>query len=343
MEDNLIKSLSLKGVALVSFKFSKITAVLVLAVLLTAGCSGVKNPSIYAVVDGVEITRDEFDKYVNFLMFDPDYELTEETRLQVLEEMIEVQIYYAEAIAQGYEPDIEAATEDYHAYRDEVILDQPFVGNATGYYARMQELNLSEEWIINTFARFQVVYDMIDDEQEKVEAPDAEEIEEFYEREKEKYFAYDEARQIRHILINEGNFPDATEEEISALSKELAQEIYQRLLEGEDFGELALEYSQDSSAENGGDIGFVEKVDVVKEFGDVAFAAEVGEVAEPVESKFGWHVLEVTEIREAGVQELDETTRAMIAGALHDEAMKKSVDELLAELRDEADIVNNLK
>lgn len=324
-------------------KYSKITAVLVLAVLLASGCTGVKNPSVYAVVDGAEITREEFNNYVGFLFFDPELELTQETRLQILEEMIEVQVYYAEAAARGYEPDLEDATEEYETYRNRVIADEPFVGNATGYYTRMQELNLSEESIINTFARFQIVYAMLDDEQEKVEAPDAEEIETFYEQEKENYFAYDEERRVRHVLINEGNFPDASEGEVSALSKDLAQEIYQRLLDGEDFAELALEYSQDSSAESGGDIGFVEKSGLVKEFGDVAFAAEVGEVSEPVETKYGWHVLEVTEIKEAGVQELDETTRAMISGALHEEARRNAVDAFLIQLRDKADIVNNLK
>lgn len=324
-------------------KYSKITAVLVLAVLLAAGCTTVKDPTAYAVVDGEEITRKEFDNYINFLWFNPDLELDQETKLQVLEEMIQVQVYYAEATARGYELNLEQATEDYQEFRDQTISGQTFVGNATGYYERLQELDLSEEWIINTFARFQTVYAMLDDVREKVEEPSDEEIEEFYEKEKGTYFAHDEMRRVRHVLVNSKNFPDAAEEEIPTLSKNLAQDIYQRLLDGEDFAKLALEYSQDGSAESGGDIGFVEKGDVVKEFGDVAFALEVGEVAEPVESQYGWHVLEVTEIKEPGFHELDETRRAMIAGALHEDALKKAVDGFLAQLRDEADIVNNLK
>jgi len=323
-------------VAEVFGKYNKITIVLIIAVLFLAGCAGDKSPSVYAVVDGVEITREDFNNYVGFLWFNPDVELTAEQELQVVDELIQVQVYTAEAYARGIQGDTDKATKDYESFRDQIIAGELFAGNATAFYARMQELGLSEEWVISVFEKFQVINSLIADEQE--EEPDDEAITAYYEKEKEKLFAHGEMRKVRHILINKGNFPDASEDDITGLSEELAQEIYLRLVDGEDFVELAAEFSQDGSAQSGGDIGFIEKADVVKEFGDVAFSIEPGVIAEPVKSQHGWHILEVTEIREAGYFELDESIKDWIANAIQEER----VDTLLARLMDEASIVNNL-
>ena len=325
-------------------KYKKVAAALVLAVLLMAGCTGVKDPAVYAVVDGVEITREEFDKLrVGFLFFNPQEELSEDLRLQILDEMIRVQVYSAAASARGFEPDLDEASKTYESFRDQIIASELFAGNATGYYARMQELGLTEEWVIGVLAKFQIINAFLDEERDAVEDPDDEEIEAFYEEQKEALFAHGELRRIRHILINEKSFPEADEEDVDELSKNLAQELYQRLSAGEDFAELAREYSQDTSADKGGDIGFVEKGDVVKEFGMAAFALEVGEISEPIKSDYGWHVLEVLEIKEPGFHELDESMRDWISASLYKEAMDKRIEELLTQLMEDAEIVNNLE
>ena len=76
----------------------------------------------------------------------------------------------------------------------------------------------------------------------------------------------------------------------------LAEELRQRILDGEDFAELAQEYSDDpGSGVNGGDLGWFGHGAMVPSFEETAFALAVGEVSEPVESQFGWHLIEVTE------------------------------------------------
>lgn len=83
----------------------------------------------------------------------------------------------------------------------------------------------------------------------------------------------------RHILVEK---------------EEEAKDIYERLKKGEDFAELAKELSKDTgSGANGGDLGWFGRGAMVPEFEKVAFSLEVGEISEPVQSQFGYHIIQV--------------------------------------------------
>ena len=105
---------------------------------------------------------------------------------------------------------------------------------------------------------------------------------------------YDIEEQIRasHILV-------PTESQ--------AQDLHAQLLEGADFAELAREYSADSSnSDSGGDLGWFGRGQMVAAFEEAAFALEVGELSEPVQSQFGWHIIYLADRREARTPPLDE-------------------------------------
>lgn len=83
-----------------------------------------------------------------------------------------------------------------------------------------------------------------------------------------------------------------TDEETLAL----ATEIRQRIVDGEDFAVLAAEFSEDpGSAVNGGDLGWFPKGMMVAEFEDAAFSLPIGEVSEPIQTQFGYHLIQVVE------------------------------------------------
>jgi peptidyl-prolyl cis-trans isomerase D len=89
-----------------------------------------------------------------------------------------------------------------------------------------------------------------------------------------------------HILININNNKD------SALA--VAKDIYNRATAGEDFTKLAADYSKDkSNASKGGDLGYFGAGRMIKAFQDAAFNAEVGEITEPVETGYGYHIIKV--------------------------------------------------
>lgn len=73
-----------------------------------------------------------------------------------------------------------------------------------------------------------------------------------------------------------------------------AKNLYNEIKKGKSFAELAEEKSLCPSGQNGGDLGFFGKGMMVKPFEDAAFALEVGELSEPVQTQFGWHLIQVT-------------------------------------------------
>ncbi|MEM1127354.1 MAG: peptidylprolyl isomerase [Bacteroidota bacterium] len=115
----------------------------------------------------------------------------------------------------------------------------------------------------------------------------------------------------RHILFR------ATETDQGARNAALeeARDVRQRILAGEDFAALAREFSDDGSAAQGGDLGWFGRGRMVEPFEDAAFAAPVGRVTQPVESRFGVHLIEVTErsTQEVQLADYSQSLRASVA------------------------------
>lgn len=101
-----------------------------------------------------------------------------------------------------------------------------------------------------------------------------------------------EQMRVRHILIT----PDQIIDEETA--QQQLEEARERILGGDDFGEVAKLLSDDpGSASQGGEMGWTSPGEFVPEFEEVANNVELGELSEPFRSRFGWHVLEVLERR----------------------------------------------
>lgn len=73
-----------------------------------------------------------------------------------------------------------------------------------------------------------------------------------------------------------------------------AKDLFNEIQNGKDFAEIAEEKSLCPSGQNGGDLGFFGKGMMVKPFEDAAFNLEVGEISQPVETQFGWHLIQLT-------------------------------------------------
>jgi peptidyl-prolyl cis-trans isomerase C len=135
----------------------------------------------------------------------------------------------------------------------------------------------------------------------------------------------------RHILVG-------TEEEAKA--------VKERLAKGEDFAKVADETSKDKNAE-GGDLGFFTRGQMLKPFEDAAFALDVGEISEPVQTQFGWHIIKVEEKRDQKPPSFDDVKEAIktqlvaqkaqvVVTGLRDSAKIEIVDPELKRSMDDA-------
>jgi len=137
-------------------------------------------------------------------------------------------------------------------------------------------------------------------------------------------FMTPERRNASHILITAGD--ERTEDEARAL----AQSLLERLESGAEFAELAEEYSDDpGSAPQGGNLGWIEPDVMMPEFEAALYDLQPGDIAGPVETEFGWHLIRLDEIDEPRGQTFAEARSEIL-----EEVREERADDLYIELSD---------
>lgn len=160
-----------------------------------------------------------------------------------------------------------------------------------------------------------------------------EEAKEFYQSSKDQFSA-PETVEARHILVMVDKDADKkTRNE----KKEEAEKYRKQLLEGADFAQLAKENSSCGSASNGGNLGLIKKGQMVPEFEKAAFSQEVGKIGPLVESKFGYHIIEVLDKNEAGPVPFEEVKQDII-DYLGKQKEQQVILSYIEELKEKADI-----
>jgi peptidyl-prolyl cis-trans isomerase C len=144
------------------------------------------------------------------------------------------------------------------------------------------------------------------------------EAKKIYDEQIGKVTPQDEVR-ARHILV-------ATKEE--------AHEVIELIGGGDDFGEVAKAKSKDQgSGAQGGDLGYFARGQMVKPFEDAAFALKPGDVSEPVETQFGWHVIKIEEVRQKPLPTFESVKDRILASLL-----QRKAQEVVLGLRGQAKI-----
>jgi len=170
------------------------------------------------------------------------------------------------------------------------------------------------------------------------------EVEEFYKTHKDSLPELKETVDISHILV-----AVKPGEEAKRAALEKIKTIRDRIEAGEDFAELAKQFSEDpGSAKNGGDLGFMSRGNFVREFEEVAFALQPNELSDIVETQFGFHIIQMIDRRGekirvrhilitlkttkedelAAVEKIKSIHEQLVNGAIFEEMVKKySEDE----------------
>lgn len=161
-----------------------------------------------------------------------------------------------------------------------------------------------------------------------------EEVEDFYKKNPQQFQRPEQVR-ASHILISLGK--DAAPELVAEKQKK-AEEILARVKSGEAFDKLAKELSEDPSAkENSGDLNFFTREQMVPEFSEAAFGMKKGDFSAPVRSQFGFHVIQLTDRKDAETVAFD-TVKPQLVAFLNRQKRDGELSKLLKEVRDKANV-----
>lgn len=288
-------------------KKGKLTALIAIVLIfgaLAGACSNAGDEEVVAMVNDVKITKDEFYDY-----------LVEQNGEEVLEALILEKML-----------DLEVEANNIEVTEEEIDAE----------YAEMAEAYGGEEGLQSTLQMYGYTEDSIRKNLklnlsiEKLMEPlitvSDEEIALYFAENKEDF---DVSEQVKasHILV-------ATKEE--------ANDILEKLNSGESFEDLAKEFSLDTSnAGNGGDLGYFGKGAMVQPFEEVAFRLAVGEVSEPVETTFGFHIIKIFDKKAAEEATLDGSKEA-ITEVLKETKMTEAYQTWYSEVKGKYTVKNNL-
>jgi len=281
-----------------------IAAVALAAVMVAGGAVTLlaqSDADVVAVVNGEPITRDELYE-----------EMVRAVGREVLDELILIKLVQQEASARGVTVSPEEIAAEVAAIEDDVGGPEQLASLLSLYGMTVEDLE--RQIHLNRLVRA-----LAGDGIEVTE----DEIRSYFDENRERLAKPEQVR-ARHILVE-------TEEE--------ARELRERYLTGEDFAELAREHSIDRGSANlGGDLGWFGRGVMVQPFEEAAFSLEPGQISEPVQSPFGYHLILVEEREEGAEAVLDEATRDSIREQLWEEKLSQRIPVWLEELRSAADV-----
>ena len=300
-----------------------------------ASASGI-HPGAAALVNGVEISYERFNSFyqeyrrpygINVAGRGDHLSKLTKLRKEAMDEMIEQELVRQAAEAKGIEV---SADEVEQAI---VEIRKPFK-SADEFERRIQSEGFTEQGYREHVERMLAAKKYLDDIRLGVAEVGDEELEQYY-RDNEYRLTFPEQVRVRHILLTWK--PMGTTDDRAAIRKQMIP-ILERARAGEDFAELAREFSDDyATKHNGGDTGLFKRGEMAPTFEAVAFALQPGEISQPVETSFGVHILRLVERREPYLLPLDEI-REQLRDHVLGERMEAAVEQETERLRQQGEV-----
>lgn len=244
-----------------------------------------------AVVNGTVIKQAEFDSEMSRVLerlqrtgrIPNDLERSQ-IKKQVLENLIARELLYQESQKKGIKVDQKEIEEQITALKGRFPSEVEFK-NA------LSTANLTEADLRFQFERDVAIRKLLDDQIGGKSTVSEKESRAYYDGNLESFKKPEQVR-ASHILIK---VDPGADEAKKAEARTKIESLQAKLKNGEDFGALAKEYSEGPSGPKGGDLGFFGRGQMVKPFEEVAFSMKPGQVSGMVETRFGYHLIMVTE------------------------------------------------
>ncbi len=317
------------------FRFRRLLlAIVAMLIGFATPCPGQPAQDRLAVVNDVPITRQDVMNEATVLAADIQLRNLMWTKeqiaglsKQVLGTLIDRELLYQQA----QQRNIKIRSQ----WIERALMDlKAKIGNAAAFDAYLQSSGLSEEQLRERIQKGLIVKRFLHREViRRIRVSEAE-MQAFFSRYPEFFIRKDQVR-VRQIFIA---FPRGNN--LSARGDALLriQSIQDRLRQGADFAALALEHSEDPSNARGGDLGYLERAQMIPSFAEAAFALQPGEISDIVESRIGYHLIKMLD-RSPSSQMAYRNTRTKIERTLRRNKEKAATAAYLAKLKSQTNII----
>ncbi len=292
-----------------------------------------KSGEIAAKVNGQPIYKaefqsevDKFERQASMMGRGTDEKQVAEMRKQILDKLVGREILRQEAVRLGLKVNNDELESHIKGLREKM-------GTPEEFTQALSHMGLTEQTLKDQFASEMMLRRLIDQEIASKVTVETSEIKAFYEKNPDM-FKTPEMVRASHILVK-------VDEKATPADKTKAMEkmkgIEKRIKAGEDFAAVAKEVSDCPSKEKGGDLDFFQRGQMVPQFEQVAFDLKPGKVSGIVETEFGYHLIKVTDHKDAGSMSFDEI-KPRIEQYLKGEKISKQLADYVEKLKSSAKI-----
>lgn len=291
------------------------------------------NEDIIVFVNETPITRQDLQMEADLL----DAEMRHRNRIlprhqkaklsrQLVENLVERELLYQSAQ--------QKKIEIRNRWVDRAIADlKTDLKSASGFKAYLKNARMNEKQLRARIQKGLIVRRLLRREVLRQIKVSEAEMQAFY-RENPDFFQRKEQVRIRQILIAV-DLQDGISNRGDALLR--IQAIQKKLNEGGNFAALAIEYSEDKSSVMGGDLGYLQRNQMVETFADAAFSLQTGEISDIIETRIGYHLIQMVD-RIPPSQLAYREARTKIERTLRRDKEKKATSAYLAKLKRQASI-----
>lgn len=287
-------------------------------------------PDVLARVNGENVTKAEFDTLLKQMEMSAGQPVPKERRDEICRRAIDQLVTYTllgqEIKARGIKPDEKRIEDQMKQVRGQFKTEQEFTKALAGR-------GLTPEKLRADMTKEAGITAMMEAEVAGVPAVTDADVKTFYEKNPDK-FKQPESVRASHILIP---VPQGADDGAKKAARAKADSLLKQAKSGGDFAKLAQEHSSDGSAQQGGDLGFFTKGQMVPTFEQAAFALKPGEVSNVVETQFGFHIIKLTERKSEGTIALEQVADR-VREYLADQRKKDRAEAFIKELKSKSKI-----
>ena len=281
-----------------------------------------------ARVNGEPVTKGEFEKFINQLEKNAGGPAPPDRRDEIfrnaLDGLVNLKLLSQEVKARGVTGDEQVVAEEIKKIRSRFQTEDEFTKALAAQQMTADRLKTEMQTQLG-------INKLMESEASGASPVTDTDVKDFYDKNPERFKKPEQVR-ASHIL-----FKTEGDEAAKKKARASAESVLKQAKSGKDFAALAKEHSSDGSAQQGGDLGFFVKEQMVAEFSNAAFAMQPGQISDIVESQFGYHIIKVTERKAPEPVALDQVS-PQVKQFLTQQRQKERADTFMKQLRSKAKI-----